>query len=78
VIVSQSLRVLEKKAEASAWGRIQAPFALVLMGVAAFIFITQRQVFDISIAFFSALATSLPVLFRVLGTVAPGPGKASS
>jgi hypothetical protein len=72
------VRDLEKKADASAWGRMRAPFAMVLLGVAAFIFITQRQVFDISTAFFSALATSLPVLFRVLGAVTPGQGKAAS
>ncbi|HEX4959424.1 MAG TPA: cache domain-containing protein [Thermoanaerobaculia bacterium] len=72
------VRNLERKADVSAWGRIRAPFALVLLGVAAFIFITQRQAFDISIAFFTALATGLPVLFRVLGAVTPGQGKAAS
>jgi hypothetical protein len=72
------VRDLEKKANESVWGQIRAPFALVLLGVAAFIFITQRQVFDISTAFFTALATSLPVLFRVLGAVTPGQGKAAS
>jgi hypothetical protein len=77
-ICLHEVRDLEKKADTSAWGRMRAPFAMVLLGVAAFIFITQRQVFDISIAFFSALATSLPVLFRVLGAVTPGQGKTAS
>lgn len=72
------VRTLERQAEASAWERMRAPLAVVLLGVAAFIFITQRQVFDISTTFFTAVATSLPFLFRVLGMIIPGQGKTAA
>jgi hypothetical protein len=71
------VRVLERKAEASAWGQIRGPLALSLIGMAAFFFITQREIFDISMAFFGAIAASLPAVFRVLGAVAPGQSKAT-
>jgi hypothetical protein len=69
------VRTLEQRAEASAWARMRGPLLLVLLGVAAFFFVTQREVFNVWMAFFSALAAGLPTLFRVLGTAAPGPAK---
>jgi hypothetical protein len=69
------IRALEQKADASTWGQIRGPFIVVLIGVAAFFFITQRQVFDVSMAFFSAIAASLPALFRVVSTVSSRPGR---
>jgi hypothetical protein len=72
------VRTLEQQAETSVWERMRAPLAVVLLGVAAFIFITQRQIFNISTAFFTAVATSLPFLSRVLGVITPGQGKSAS
>jgi hypothetical protein len=71
------VRALEQQAEASTWERMRVPLAVVLLGVAAFIFITQRQIFDGSTTFFTAVATSLPFLFRLLGAITPGQGKSA-
>ncbi|HEV8582516.1 MAG TPA: hypothetical protein VGX68_25910 [Thermoanaerobaculia bacterium] len=65
------VRTLEQEADTSAWGRMKGPLTVTLVGVAAFFFITQREVFDISIAFLSAIAASLPALFRVFGGAVP-------
>lgn len=72
------VRSLERRAEASAWNQIRAPFIVSLIGVCAFFFITQREVFDGSMAFFSAVAASLPALFRVFSAAAPGQSKPAS
>jgi hypothetical protein len=69
------VRSLERQAAASAWNRIRTPFMVSLIGVCAFFFITQREVFDVSMAFFSAVAASLPALFRVFSAAAPGQSK---
>jgi hypothetical protein len=61
------VRQLERGAEASTWNKIRAPLVAVLIGAAAFLFITQREVFDTSVAFVGAAAAALPALFRLLG-----------
>jgi len=72
------VRTLEQEAGTSAWGRMKGPLTVTLIGVAAFFFFTQREAFDVSIAFLSAIAASLPALFRVFGAAGSGQGKAAT
>jgi hypothetical protein len=73
-VCRDEVRGLERDVEASTWTKIRTPLVAVLLGTAAFIFITQREVFDTSVAFVGALAATLPALFRLLGT---GGGRAA-
>ncbi len=63
----EEVRALEQVAEASTWTKIRAPLVTVLIGAAGFLFITQREVFDTSVAFVGAIAAALPALFRMIG-----------
>jgi len=56
-----------KKGESSSWNTLKGPLLMGLMGVALFIFITQREVFNSTVALLSAFAGMLPVLFRLFG-----------
>lgn len=51
----------------SAWQLLRAPFLLILIGVALFLFITQKEVYHSTISFMSALTAGIAALFRLLG-----------
>jgi hypothetical protein len=51
----------------SAWELMKAPLMLILVSVALFLFITQKDIYDSTISFMSAIAAGLAALFRLLG-----------
>ena len=51
----------------SAWQLLRAPLLLILAGVALFLFITQKDNYDSTISFMSAIAAGIAALFRLLG-----------
>ena len=51
----------------SAWQLLKAPLLLILVSVALFLFITQKDVYDSSISFMTAATAGIAALFRLLG-----------
>ena len=57
---------------ASTWQKMKVPLLTVLVGVSLFIFITQQEVFNVTLAWVSAVATALPAMFKVFSVVGRG------
>jgi len=53
--------------DTSNWNRLKVPLVTVLAGLALFLYLTQRDVFDTTIAFTAAVAAGLPAIFKLLG-----------
>ncbi|HWN98014.1 MAG TPA: cache domain-containing protein [Blastocatellia bacterium] len=51
----------------SAWQLLKAPLLLILISVALFLFITQKDTYDSTVTFMSALAGGITALFKLLG-----------
>jgi hypothetical protein len=51
----------------SAWDAVRLPFLITLLGVSAFFFLTQRELFTTTIAVITALAGGIPAIVRVAG-----------
>jgi hypothetical protein len=51
----------------STWELMKAPLLIILVSVALFLFVTQKDVYDSSIGFLSAAATGVAALFKFLG-----------
>jgi energy-coupling factor transporter transmembrane protein EcfT len=56
----------------SAWQLIKVPLLLVLLSVAVFLFVTQKELYDSTISFVSALTAGIAILFRFLGMFQKG------
>ena len=55
------------KDNTSSWNTLKVPLITVLAGGALFLYLTQRDVFDTTIAFAAAVAAGLPAIFKLLG-----------
>ena len=62
--------LLEGSAEASAWDRLRLPFALGAVAAAAFLFATQRDMFNQTVAALAGVAAAVPTVARVASVVA--------
>lgn len=60
---------IEKGAKESAWMRLRRPLLIGLLGVAAFVFATQREAFDATLLWISLIAAALPQLMKIVGYV---------
>ncbi|HSB11734.1 MAG TPA: cache domain-containing protein [Blastocatellia bacterium] len=56
----------------SAWQLMKAPLLLVLIGVALFLFVTQKDVYDSTISLLSAVTAGIAALFKLLGMFQKG------
>ena len=65
----QEVALLDTEIPMSAWDRVQKPLVVTVVGVAVFFFVTQRELFDASLAVISGLAGGIPALIRVVGFV---------
>ena len=59
--------VCESKRQASTWDRFQWPFAAALAGGCLFFVVTQKELFDSTIASLGALATAIPAVVKAIG-----------
>ena len=59
--------------EKGRWNKFRTPLIIALVAVAAFIFITQEEIFSKSIAFITTLLTIIPALLRFLPSSKPLP-----
>lgn len=70
---STSIDVVAWKKEArSNWNTTKGPFLTLLIGIALFVFITQREVFNSTIAIISAFTAALPAVFKLFGLFQKG------
>jgi hypothetical protein len=51
----------------SAWDHIRMPFLAAVLGICAFFFLTQRELFTTTMAVITALAGGIPAAVRVIG-----------
>jgi len=73
--IQSEVKELIRKRGSSTWNKLKMPLLTVLIGVSLFLFITQQDVFNNTLAWLSAIAAGLPALFRVFSMVQ---GNASS
>lgn len=64
-----------QEGEISTWSMMRVPFSVILITVAAFLFISQREIFQSTTALVASLSASVPALFNLLGTVRGGRSK---
>lgn len=56
-----------RQAGGSNWELMKAPLLLILLSVSLFLFVTQKEAYDSSVSFVSALTAGLAGLFKLLG-----------
>ena len=69
------LRDVGREEVGSTWQALRAPLLTVFLGLALFLFMTQRSLVSTSLAFVSVLTTALPALFKLLDLFQSGSGK---
>jgi hypothetical protein len=62
----------------SKWDRLKAPLLLVLLGVIAFLFITQKELFDSTLTLVSALTGGAVALLKLFGVFQKGRDSSAS
>jgi len=53
--------------ENSAWHNLKMPLLVILGAVVVFLFVTQRDLYDSSLAIMTAITTIIPAVFKLLG-----------
>ena len=73
VLTAESSSVIRawKRNQESSWDAIRTPLITFVLVIIAFIFITQRQLFNVSIAWITTFAALIPAFFRVISMVRP-------
>jgi hypothetical protein len=61
----------------SHWERLKAPLLLILLGVIAFLFLTQKELFDTSLSLVSALTGGAIALLKLVGIFQKGRGSSA-
>ena len=64
------IHAIEGASDPSSWDRFHAPFFAVLIGAALYFLVTQREMFNATIATLTTVGAALPVLTRMLALVA--------
>ncbi len=73
VMTAESSAVIEtwKRNQVNSWDNIRTPLITFVLVIIAFIFVTQRQLFNVSIAWITTFAALIPAFFRVVSMVRP-------
>jgi hypothetical protein len=58
--------------ERSSWDLMKVPLMIIVIGAAAFLFVSQRDLYNSTLAFVSAFAAIMPTLFKFLGLFPTG------
>lgn len=72
----QDIEAWRQQEGGSAWQLMKAPLLLITVGVALFLFVTQKDVYDSTISFMSAVTAGIAALFKLLGMFQKGKGGA--
>jgi hypothetical protein len=70
--------VLEGACESSAWDQLRAPFTVAVGGCVLFFVVTQKELFDSTIAAMAATASTIPAFVRAIGLSLEGSGALAS
>jgi hypothetical protein len=62
-----NLKAWKGEEEGSIWEDLKVPFAIILLVAGGFLFVSQRDLYNSTLAFVSAFAAAMPALFKVLG-----------
>jgi hypothetical protein len=62
-----NLKVWKSGEEGGIWDDLKVPFAIILLVAGGFLFVSQRDLYNSTLAFVSAFAAAMPALFKVLG-----------
>lgn len=73
---SSDLRGRERTARSAGWGSFRKVFGFALVAIVIFLFVTERELFNLSLAVLGALGAALPALLAFLGSLRGG-GSAS-
>jgi len=68
--IMRQVAQLEGVAEPSTWDRLRLPFALTAASAAAFLFTTQREMFNQTVTVVTAVAAAIPTVFRAVSVMA--------
>jgi hypothetical protein len=74
---SEEAGTLERHSD-SPWDQIRIPFVAAVLGISAFFFLTQREMFTTTMAVVTALAGGIPAIVRVVGVFDRRSGTSSS
>jgi hypothetical protein len=66
----QDVHTIEGESDPSTWDRFRAPFFTVLIGTSLFFLLTQREMFNATIATLTTVTAAVPVLTRVVALIA--------
>jgi hypothetical protein len=61
-----------RQSDGSTWELMKAPLLLILLSVALFLFVTQKEMYNSTLSFVSALTAGLAALFKLLGMFQKG------
>ena len=61
------IKHFEQEHIASAWDSFRFPFVAAMVGGCLFLVVTQKQLFDSTIASLGAVATTVPAVVRAIG-----------
>lgn len=73
-VSSEEITQRQGEGAVSTWQRVRRPLLLALAVVAVFLFTTQRDLFNSTLALVSALTVGLPGLFKLLGLLRQAQG----
>ena len=62
-----NLKAWKSGEEGGIWDDLKVPFAIILLVAGGFLFVSQRDLYNSTLAFVSAFAAAMPALFKVLG-----------
>ena len=62
-----NMKVWKGAEEGGIWEDLKVPFAIILLVAGGFLFVSQRDLYNSTLAFVSAFAATMPALFKVLG-----------
>ena len=65
-VAQRDVARIESELEASAWDQIRGPFVIGVLGVAAFLYFTQRETYNVTVGAVVGLATQVPNLLKAL------------
>ena len=76
VLTAESSDVIQKwkKQREQTWADLRTPIVTFSLALLAFIFFSQRELFNIAIAWVTAIGALIPILYRITNTIIPQKG----
>jgi hypothetical protein len=68
----EKLEAWQQEGADSSWAMLRVPFFIILISAAAFLFVSQRDLYDSTLALVSAFAAGMPSLVRLFGVFQSG------